>query len=182
MVGLSHVLLGAGIRLPLSILRMRMQLTGIRMNKQRWEAEGLILVFPSLFCCPRAPGFDDCRDDGSLDELPHLHFQQQQHSLRYRHLAADPQEGFRAGADDRGQVLPFLYVSLLSSSVSSAAFTFSSLGSLRKIWCLKYRVGTQPGKELYIFQLHLRQTWSKRNTERTTELRKSLPLSSLNLT
>lgn len=112
--------------------------------------------FSSLFSSPRASGFDDCRDDGSLDEFPHLHFQQQQHSLRYRHLAADPQKGFREGADDCGQVLTFLYVSLLSSCVLSAAFTFFSLGSLRKIRFLKYRTGMQPGKEHYIFQLHLR--------------------------
>ena len=112
--------------------------------------------FRSLFCSPRAPGFDDCRDDGSLDEFPHFHFQQQQHSLRNRHLAADPQKGFRAGADDCGQVLTFLSVSLHSSSVLSAAFTFFSLDSLRKIWCLKYGTGTKPGKEHYIFQLHVR--------------------------
>lgn len=112
--------------------------------------------FPSLFCSPRAPGFDDCCDDGSLDEFPHLHFQQQQHSLRYRHLAAYPQKGFGAGADDCGQVLTFLYVSLLSSSVLSAAFTFFSLDPLRKIWFLQYRTGMQPGKERYIFQLHLK--------------------------
>lgn len=91
---------------------------------------------PSVFGSRRAPGFDDCSDDGSPDEFPHLHFQQQQHPLRYRHLAARPQAGLGAGADDCGQVLTFIYVSFLSSSVLGAAFTSSRLHSLRKIWCL----------------------------------------------
>lgn len=38
---------------------------------------------PSVFCSLRAPGFDDCSDDGSPDEFPHFSFQQQQHPLHY---------------------------------------------------------------------------------------------------
>lgn len=79
-----------------------------------------------MFFSARAPGFDDCRDDGSLDEFPHLHFQQQQHSLCYRHLAADPQTGFRAGADDCGQVLTFLCVLLLSSCFDCSTYILQS--------------------------------------------------------
>lgn len=103
----------------------------------------------------RAPGFDDCSDDGSPDEFPHLRFQQQQHPLRRGHLAAAPQTGLRAGADDCGQVLAFIYVSFLSSYVLRAAFTSSRLHSLRKTWCLQYRAGARLAKERCVFQLHL---------------------------
>lgn len=105
----------------------------------------------SVFCCRRAPGFDDCSDDGSPDEFPHLGFQQQQHPLRDGHLAAHPQARLRAGADDCGKVLAFIYVSFLSSSVLSAASAPSRLDSLRKIWCLQYRAGAELGKEHSVF-------------------------------
>lgn len=77
---------------------------------------------PPVFRSRRAAGFDDCSDDGSPDEFPHLRFQQQQHPLRGGHLAAAPQESLRAGAYDCGQVCAFIYVSFLSSSVLSGAF------------------------------------------------------------
>lgn len=106
---------------------------------------------PSAFCSLRAPGFDDCSDDGSPDELPHLGFQQQQHPLCHGHLAARPQARLRAGADDCGKVLAFICVSFLPSSALSADSASPRLGSLRKIWCLQYRAGAELGKEYSSF-------------------------------
>lgn len=52
-----------------------LQLPAIGKIKECWESRGSSPDFSSMFSSARAPGFDDCRDDGSPDEFPHLHFQ-----------------------------------------------------------------------------------------------------------